>query len=253
MTVVSFERNEMTDLELAGSSAPACALGSCGRETIVSGHEDGSVVLRRLGDDKVRGFSLRPAGVRALACDRRGRICAGTADGYFFRLDPESGTADIIRFAGRSVALIKAFLRDRILAVTEPAAENGPDAARLHILDLEGRTSRTIELEPERRVTSVSVDYDGRIIAGLRGGEGLSAPPRASLLILDLGGEAASRSELAGHSGGTRDCLTMGPKVISCGREETGRAALRVWGTEYYVRTELNKLAIRSTWPSSLR
>jgi hypothetical protein len=38
----------------------------------------------------------------------------------------------------------------------------------------------------------------------------------------------------------------MGPKIITCGTESDGAASLRIWGSEYFVRTELSKLFIKS-------
>jgi len=50
---------------------------------------------------------------------------------------------------------------------------------------------------------------------------------------------------LSGHGHDTKDCLTMSPKIVTCGEEEPGRSAVRIWGSEFYVRTELGKLLIK--------
>ncbi|MBN2199263.1 MAG: hypothetical protein JW747_05375 [Candidatus Aminicenantes bacterium] len=251
LSLVSFEHDEITDLGERETTAPARSLGSSGRTTLASGHEDGSVMIRDLEEGMIRAFRFGRGAVRALACDLRGRVCAGTNDGWLFRLDPQSGRADVARFEGQSVTLVKTILRDKMLVVTEePKAAAG--AGRIHILDFGAGTLKTIGIEPGRRVTSVSADCDGRIVAGLDNG-GRGAPFRPSLLIVAFEGERVFRSELSGHPRGTSDCLTMGPKIISCGREETGGTALRVWGAEHYVRTELGKLAVSTVWPSSLR
>jgi hypothetical protein len=248
--LVSFERNEVAASGDAGTGSPALAVGSAGRETLVTGHEDGSILVRSLGEGRARVFDPGRTAVAALACDRRGRICAGAADGRFFRLDPESGKAEVVRFEGRRVSLVKPFLRDTVLVVTEPwPAPAGP--VHIHVLDLEAGTSRTVGLEAGRRVTSVAADGDGRIIAGLEPTAGGEAVAGATLLVAEISGKDAFLSVLAGHAGGTRDCLVMGPRIVSCGLGEAGEHALRVWGTASYVRTEAGKLAVRAAWPSS--
>jgi hypothetical protein len=37
----------------------------------------------------------------------------------------------------------------------------------------------------------------------------------------------------------------MGPKIVTCGREPDGGPAIRIWGSEFFVRTELSKLFIK--------
>lgn len=254
LTLISFERNEIVDLGVADGRAPARALASSGRETVVTGHEDGSVVLRNLETGRSRRYELGCAPVRSLSCDLKGRVYAGTSGGELIRLEPESGRAEAVRLGGgQAVVLVKTHLRERVVAVTEETAvEGGRQSSTIHVLDLENRRARSIGLEPGGRLTCLAADYDGRILAGRGGGRGGSPSP-GSLLILDLSGEESFLSELAGHARGTRDCLTMGPRIISCGLEESDTVALSIWGTEYYVRTESGKLAVREAWPSTFR
>jgi hypothetical protein len=245
---ISFERNEVT--RLGPRPAAALALASYGREQLITGHEDGTICIWNLAHKSSRLFRAGPKAITAAAADQRGRLCAGTADGLFLRFDPDSGGTEILEFPGRTVALIKPYLRDKVLVVSRPrgVATGEPDSL-FQILDLENRTSGLIPLPEGVRLASINVYFDGRIIAGLsrpRKPAGFSGP---NLLILELGQETFTASGLAGQAGGIKDCLTMGPRIISCGLEENGQTTLRVWGTEFYVRTELSKLAVRSVWP----
>jgi hypothetical protein len=45
---------------------------------------------------------------------------------------------------------------------------------------------------------------------------------------------------------GIKDCLTMGPKIITCGLDAGARPSIRIWGSEFFVRTGLGKLFIKS-------
>ena len=49
---------------------------------------------------------------------------------------------------------------------------------------------------------------------------------------------------LGDHAIETRDCLTMGPRIITCGDENGTENTLRIWGTETYVKQECDKFKI---------
>ncbi len=248
---ISFERNETT--RLGRRPAGASAIGSFGQELLFTGHRDGSVVVWDLAGKRARQFRAGLQSITALAADHGGRLCAATADGLFLRLDPESGRTEILEFPGRTITLIKPYLRDKILLVSQPPPEPGLGPGSLiHILDLENRTSSLMTLPGQGRLSSVSVYFDGRLIAGLSGPEKPAPLPGPNLFIIELEQGTFSASGLAGQARGVKDCLTMGPQIVSCGLEENGQPTLRIWGTEFYVRTELSKLAVRSAWPSAI-
>jgi len=50
---------------------------------------------------------------------------------------------------------------------------------------------------------------------------------------------------IGGHGLETRDCLIMGPKIITCGLDSENESSIRIWGTEFYVRMELEKLSLQ--------
>jgi hypothetical protein len=245
---VSFERNEIA--LLGRRPAAACTLASFGREQLFTGHEDGTVCIWDLAEKRSRLIRAGRQSIVAAAADQRGRFCAGTSDGCFLRLDPNSGRTEILEFPGRTVALIKPYLRDKVLLVTRPrqGAAGEPDSL-IHILDLENRTSSIISLPEGGCISSVNVYFDGRLIAGLSQPRKPAGFPGPNLLIIEVEQETFTASGLAGQARGVKDCLTMGPRIISCGREEGGQSTLRMWGTEFYVQTELSKLAVRSVWP----
>jgi len=245
---VSFERNKI--IPLGRRPATACALASYGRELLYTGHEDGTVCVWDLAEKKLRVYQAGAQAVTAAAADRRGRLCAGTADGRLLRIDPDTGRAETLQFPGQTVDFIKPYPRDKMLLVTRPRGVSaGEQEPLIQILDLENRSSAVIALPQGSSLSCVNAYFDGRIIAGLaRPGKevGRSGP---NLMILELGQGTFTASGLAGQAGGVKDCLTLGPRIISCGREEGGQPTLRVWGTEFFVRTELSKLAVRSVWP----
>jgi hypothetical protein len=144
-------------------------------------------------------------------------------------------------FAGRggAVRFVRPYPGGRMLAVEEAADQTGSQYLRL--FDPEKGEVQTTSLPPGRRASGVNVYYDGRVVASFA----QAAGSRASLLIISPRPDGCSYVALSGHAGGTHDCLAIGPKIITCGREADGGAAARVWGSELFVRTELGKLFIK--------
>ena len=94
------------------------------------------------------------------------------------------------------------------------------------------------------RISGISVYYDGRVIAGLRAGPTGSFPEKENLVMISPAADSDTYMILGGHGRETRNCLTMGPKIITCGVDEGGEHTLRVWGSEFYVKMELSKLSL---------
>jgi hypothetical protein len=115
-----------------------------------------------------------------------------------------------------------------------------------HVIDIEGSSFGTILFSSALSIGGVNVYYDGRIIIGLEPAQATRPAARSSLVIIAPNDSGCSSTSLSGHAGGTRDCLAMGPKIVTCGIENDGRSAFRVWGSEFYVRTEISKLRIKS-------
>lgn len=91
-------------------------------------------------------------------------------------------------------------------------------------------------------VNAINVYFDGRIIAGIKipdnksqGYNLIIANPRPNFLQYKI---------LKGHKLETRDCITIGPRIITCGSESNSEHTLRIWGTEFYVKMEYDKLIL---------
>ena len=116
--------------------------------------------------------------------------------------------------------------------------DGGP--ARLRILDFASLISRSISAPAGAVVSGVNVYRDGGLIAGPR-----NSGREKTLLVFSPAEPGCPVLALSGHDGGTKDCLTMGPKIITCGEDSAGRPSIRVWGSDFFVRTELSKLFIK--------
>jgi hypothetical protein len=85
----------------------------------------------------------------------------------------------------------------------------------------------------------MNVYFDGRLIVAL-GSDG-PAGLRSGVAVVDPGGDSPAFTLLGGHTVETRDCLSMGPRVITCGSESENAHTLRIWGTASYVAAETEK------------
>jgi hypothetical protein len=64
---------------------------------------------------------------------------------------------------------------------------------------------------------------------------------KASLLVIDPRPGSWSAGNIGGHPVATTSCLTMGPRLITCGQELDGQHTVKIWGTASYVRQERSR------------
>jgi len=237
---LSFERNEL--VEWKGVDLYPEKIIGLPPDRLATAHRDGSIRVWDSLEKRVFVFASQIPSLTALAADQAGRIYGGDETGRLRQWDLEKRT---VRDYPGSVAAIR-FLRYYPLGKLL-AAEQGPAGGsdRLRIIDFGALTVRSIPLPPGKAVNGINVYHDGRIIAATSGATDEDGSHRKNLLVLSPGDSVCSILPLSGHAGGTRDCLTMGPKIITCGPGSDGAPSLRVWGSEFFVRTELSKLFIK--------
>jgi hypothetical protein len=238
---LSFEKDEIAEI-MTGQAAPLKIAGFP-PDRIVTVSADGR--LRILDFLERRNFML--AGTRkvvtSLAADQRGRIWAGDQSGGLSQWDLEVHRVRRIDGMTGPVRFLRAYPFGKILAVE--GSSPGNPLPLFHIIDIERNTFGTMPFSSSLLLGGVNIYCDGRIIAALEPPGRTRTPARPSLVIIAPKDGEGSANYLSGHAGGTRDCLAMGPKIITCGIESDGRSAFRVWGSEFYIRTELGKLRIK--------
>jgi hypothetical protein len=233
---LSFERNEIVDWTAGDAFIERIAAFPPDR--LVTSSRDGTVRVWDFLEKQVLAFDSGLASLGALAVDQAGRIYAGDRSGRLRRWDPGEKTVTDISGTGGACLFLRTYPLGKLLAVEAGPAEGGP--ARLRILDFASLTSRSIFVPAGAVVSGVNVYHDGRIIAGVR-----NAGRGKNLLVFSPAEPGCPVLALSGHGRGTQDCLTMGPKIITCGEDAAGRPAVRVWGSDFFVRTELSKLFIK--------
>ena len=249
---VSFERNEIT--RIAQSGSPILRIASLPRQTIVTGHADGSIRVWDVSAQEVLTIEGDGMPVRALAVDYEGRVYSSDKSGGLRRWSLETkrvSAADAQPI--RNASHIKLYPFGKILCLGTSQGHSAKSPS-FNIVDFNKKELHHISTDFMGEVTALNVYFDGRIIAGLSSPEDAGDKRGENLVIISDIYEDASCAVpaatpvykiLGGHALETKDCLTMGPKIVSCGAEAPGRHSLRIWGTEFFVRMELGKIAIQ--------
>jgi HEAT repeat protein len=239
---LSFENDQVSEI-MTGEAAP-WKIAVSPPDRIVTASAHGRIHVLDFLEKKI--FVLAGSGrtVTSLAVDRRGRICAGDESGGLGLWDLEARRVCRIEAMAGPVGFLRAYPFGKILAVEGSSVQSSVPLFR--IIDMENSSLKTIPFSSALSLSGINVYYDGRIIIGLKPAREAPVPFGSSLIILSPQDGGCSSTSLSGHSRGTRDCLAMGPKIITCGGENDGRSAFRVWGSEFYVRTEIGKLRIKS-------
>jgi len=239
---LSFERNEIVEWQ-AGDAFPLKVV-SQPPDRLVTAHQDGTIRVWDSLEKRVLAFAGQLTSLTALAIDQAGRIYGGDETGRLRQWDLERRTVrDFVSSAG-AVSLLRYYPLGKLLAVED--GRTGGRSSRLRILDFASLTVRSISLPPGKVVNGINVYHDGRIIAATSEARGERRGREKNLLVFSPGGHGCPVQTLSGHAMGTKDCLTMGPKIITCGTDSDSTPSLRIWGSEFFVRTELSKLFIKS-------
>ncbi len=242
---VSFERNEIAEFRQA--SSPVLSLASFAAEKLVSGHEDGSIRIWDFRDKKVEILKGHFEPVMSLAVDYSGGIYSAGRDKTLRYWDVGRRTVSIVEGINVKPSQLKLYPQGKILAITasdeivsSPAKESKD---KLRILDFRKGTRQLITISLGDSINSAIVYFDGRVIAVLSAPEAKSR--QGNLAVINPRRDSCVYHLLRGHSRETKDCLVIGPKIVSCGKEDDQSHTLRIWGTEFYVRMELSKLSLR--------
>ncbi len=194
-------------------------------------------------ESQLLSFASGCGTVTALTADQSGRIVASGEPGSLRRWDLKTRRMAIIGGQEGAARFIRPYPHGRILVVGQ--AGGGEDTDALRLFDFEAGEVRTTPMPAGRPATGVNVYFDGRVVVSFGVRDREKGGDSGTLFVVSPGPEGCSYLSIYGHPRGTDDCLAMGPKIVTCGREPGGAASIRVWGSEFYIRTELGKLFIK--------
>ena len=238
---LSFERNEI--VEFRNEGAPLVKIASFPPDHVITAHEDGRIRVWDALEKKIVTYPSQLSRIASLAVDQNGKVYAGGENGSLRQWDVMEKKVKRIGGLENTVGFLRLYPHGNILAVEESGPKGSP--ALLNIIDFKKNTVRAIPSPVGQKMSGVNVYYDGRIIAGFLYHGHQPGGQEKNLFILSPKEDACTSMALTGHGMGTRDCLAVGPKIITCGLETDGQAAIRIWGSAFYVRTELGKLLIK--------
>jgi hypothetical protein len=240
MTIVDFEKNKKINFSKIDS--PSLISTALATDKFVTGHNDGSIQIFDLKEDVVRVLEGHSQPVVALATDYYGRVYSASLDLSFKKWDLDKGVVmDITGFQGK-ITQIETYPLGKILLVTESNSSDVKEENRLEsmiILDVNDLTFQSFPSPMRKKLSNIHVHFDGRIFGAY------SSPNEkvdTTLALISPNKDSWEYQHLDSHQKATKDCLTMGPKLLTCGTELDGSSTVRIWGTAVYVRTELNKL-----------
>jgi len=247
LTNISFERNEIVKIEKTNS--PALAITSFPRDRIITGHKDGSIRIWDFLNKNIFTLEGHCQPVLSLAVDYFGRVYSGSLDKTLRYWDMKNGVANIVENLGGKPAHIKLYPQGKILAITDENEYAGSteekSTCKVRIFNFKDGISQVIHSPLRKSISSVETYFDGRIIVGLSASKRKSKQGNGNLAIIIPGKDYWAYKILDGHSMETKDCLIMGPKIITCGSEVSKKHTIRLWGTEFYVQMEVSKLSLQ--------
>lgn len=244
LTRVSFERNESQRIAL--TSSPATSLVSFPRDKIITGHADGTLRIWDIARRTVSVLRGHTQPVSALSVDYFGKITSCSRDGSLKRWDIENNRMVSFSLPVRTFSLLRHFPPEKAIALrTSDPGSSAPRHSEILLLDFASDKLEIHALRLNNAVSGFHITADGRLLTALKP----SSPGSASsenLAVITWDARKPSIQFLRGHSRETYDCLPLGPKIVSCGREDDGAHTLRVWGTEAFVKRELNRISLQA-------
>jgi WD40 repeat protein len=242
--LTSFHKNTVVKMDIGKS--PVCSVASHRDGHILSGHSDGTIRIWNIPGRQVKILRGHQGPVCALVVDRRGKIFSGGRDGELRVWNVEDERVQVIVGQEAPISRIGLFPDGRVVMAAEIVAksENGKYSrgAEIKIVDSESGVCETFRVGDAGAVKAINVYFDGRIILGLTSSTAFGS--EGNLIIVDPRPDFMQYKILEGQRLETRDCITMGPRIITCGSEGKSQQTLRIWGTEHYVQMELEKLAL---------
>jgi WD40 repeat protein len=237
---ISFVENMVSDFGV--SEVPIHSIASYRGSTILTGHRDGSIRLWDLTANEYTILKGHNDAVTALAVDRQGKLYSGARDGELRIWDFGQSKVTITMGRGDPITALGLYPDGKIvIAVTSVEKDDTGGTKKrssLRIVDTNVPHSVNMYISGDGAVNTLNVYYDGRIFVGLRTKKGNNF-----ILVEFLSGVPHYRV-IGGHTSETRDCITMGPRIVTSGSESESEHVLRIWGTERYVTTEREKLKL---------
>jgi hypothetical protein len=218
-----------------GEAGPGVVCMAAHRDgKVVTGHEDGTVRVWDAVGGEVTVLAGHQSSVRALAIDRNGNIYSGESTGLLRVWNRRRTGTCLLEGPASPVQALGVHLDGRVIAGM------GSPAGCLALIDVGGGRAEIPAIPGDLSVKTITPYYDGRILVGTRA----SGDDKVTGTLLAIDFRERSYVRLPGHRLETAACVTMGPRIVTCGRDDEAQTTIRIWGTSAYVRREHDKLRL---------
>ena len=246
LKITSFQNNTITNWQRSNSQA--CSIATDRENKIAIGYIDGTIKIWDIKSKKVKILKGHTSEVLAIAIDHKDRIFSSARDKELRVWDIQSNKVKIFKGFKTLISAIDLYPDGRIVVGTD--LENmfqkseQISKSKIRIVNFETNESKILQVNDNGNTNAINTYFDGRIILGLK--TKINNYPGNNLIIIDPRPDFHKYNILKGHRLETRDCITMGPRIITCGSESNSEHTLRIWGAEAYVKIEHEKLKLMS-------
>ena len=206
--------------------------------TIITGHADGMIHIWKLYEDHEIVLKGHTGAITSVTALNGKQIISGSADGELRIWNISEMKVDIFDNIGAAVSAIDVNTNKNIYV----ALNHADDKTSILIVPGDVKKTTRISIDGIKEIKTIRAYFDGRVLLGTN--QVSMDDADGNLLVLDTRSQHNSVAVLPGHTHGTHGCLTMGPRIITCGVDENHENSVKVWGTEFYVKMEHEKLVL---------
>jgi WD40 repeat protein len=230
----SFHKNSINTIQYSG--ARICSMATRHAGQMVTGHVDGTVRFWDLQSRELKKIKAHQDAVTAVTFDRYGKIFSGSTDNYIKVWDTENDIVTTIDWRA-SITMIDAYPGGRVVISAQSNKESW-----IGILNIKTNVCNKFYMRERAMVNFIHAYLDGRVIAGIT--ESVDDRASSSVIVVDPLPSPQYYARVGEHGSDIRDCVTMGPRIISLSTENKNEHTLKIWGAEHYVKMEHDKLKL---------
>ncbi len=222
VNAMDFKKNRLINFE---TLAQPSLIVSDRNNLIATGERDGRIIIWDINSGITQILTGHKEVICGIVIKKKRFIISNSADGELRIWDLSEGIVKMyndFRFATNKLGIYP-YSNDIILLTGN----------NIYILNPETDSLKTFTINEMSEATAFFPYYDGRIFVGFRNGD------KSVLVVLEPWKEMNTYAIIGFQDGKITGILTMGPRIIT-----TSENILYIWGSELYVRNELEKLRI---------